>query len=102
MLPGLLLGLLIGVWVDRLPRRPIMITADLGRALLLASEGVENLLCNDIARSAMYSMSRPRCCSQHKEMRDCSSMTRLARQRAEEIALGQVVRAPVWVTRSLV
>jgi predicted MFS family arabinose efflux permease len=36
-LPGLLLGLLIGVWVDRLPRRLLMITADLGRALLLAS-----------------------------------------------------------------
>lgn len=36
-LPGLLLGLLIGVWVDRLPRRLLMIAADLGRALLLAS-----------------------------------------------------------------
>jgi hypothetical protein len=30
-----LLGLFIGVWVDRLPRRPIMLAADLGRALLL-------------------------------------------------------------------
>lgn len=36
-LPGLLLGLLIGVWVDRLPRRPLMIVADVGRALLLVS-----------------------------------------------------------------
>ncbi|MEO7019435.1 MAG: MFS transporter [Ktedonobacteraceae bacterium] len=35
-LPGLVLGLLIGVWVDRLPRRPIMLLADLGRAGLLA------------------------------------------------------------------
>ncbi len=35
-LPGLFLGLFIGVLVDRLPRRPIMIAADLGRALLLA------------------------------------------------------------------
>ncbi len=35
-LPGLLLGLLIGVWVDRLPRRPLMLLADLGRAALLA------------------------------------------------------------------
>lgn len=35
-LPGLLLGLFIGVWVDRLPRRPIMLLADLGRAALLA------------------------------------------------------------------
>lgn len=36
-LPGLLLGLVIGVWVDRLPRRLVMLVADLGRALLLAS-----------------------------------------------------------------
>lgn len=36
-LPGLLLGIFIGVWVDRLPRRLLMIAADLGRALLLAS-----------------------------------------------------------------
>lgn len=35
-LPGLLMGLLIGVWVDRLPRRPLLLLADLGRAILLA------------------------------------------------------------------
>lgn len=35
--PGLVAGLFAGVWVDRLRRRPIMIAADLGRALLLAS-----------------------------------------------------------------
>lgn len=34
-LPGLLLGLVIGVWVDRWPRRPLMLLADLGRAGLL-------------------------------------------------------------------
>src|SRR4051812_23850152 len=33
----LLVGLAIGAWVDRLRRRPIMILADLGRALLLGS-----------------------------------------------------------------
>src|SRR5215475_3838005 len=33
--PGLLLSLLAGVWVDRLPRRPILIVADLGRMALL-------------------------------------------------------------------
>jgi MFS family permease len=33
--PVLLLGLVAGVWVDRLRRRPIMIVADLGRAALL-------------------------------------------------------------------
>ena len=32
----LLLGLYAGVWVDRMRRRPIMIVADIGRALLLA------------------------------------------------------------------
>src|SRR5947209_4179254 len=35
--PWLLFGLPAGVWVDRLPRRRILITADIGRALLLAS-----------------------------------------------------------------
>ncbi|HEX7737136.1 MAG TPA: MFS transporter [Ktedonobacteraceae bacterium] len=37
LLPGLLLGLFIGVWVDRLPRRSILIAADIGRALLLGT-----------------------------------------------------------------
>jgi hypothetical protein len=35
--PGLLLGLFAGVWVDRLRRRPLLIAADIGRALALAS-----------------------------------------------------------------
>jgi len=35
--PVLLLGLVAGVWVDRLRRRPILIVADLGRAALLAT-----------------------------------------------------------------
>ncbi len=33
----LLMGLLAGAWVDRLRRRPVMIAADLGRALVLGS-----------------------------------------------------------------
>lgn len=33
--PPLLVGLLAGVWVDRLRRRPLLIVADLGRAALL-------------------------------------------------------------------
>jgi MFS family permease len=36
-LPFLLVSLPAGVWVDRLPRRPILIAGDLGRAGLLAS-----------------------------------------------------------------
>src|SRR5204863_3102916 len=34
-LPILLVGLFAGVWVDRLPRRPLLIAADFGRAALL-------------------------------------------------------------------
>ena len=37
ILPGFLFGLVAGVWVDRLRRRPLMIAADLGRAALLGS-----------------------------------------------------------------
>jgi MFS family permease len=41
--PYLLFGLVAGVWVDRLRRRPIMIVADLSRALLMASVPVAAL-----------------------------------------------------------
>jgi MFS family permease len=37
LVPGFVVGLVAGVWVDRLRRRPVMITADIGRALLLGS-----------------------------------------------------------------
>ena len=37
MLPAFVFGLVAGAWVDRLRHRPIMIAADLGRALLLVS-----------------------------------------------------------------
>lgn len=36
-LPNLLFGMAAGVWVDRTRRRPILVGADLGRALLLGS-----------------------------------------------------------------
>ncbi len=39
-----LFGLIAGVWVDRLRRRPILIATDLGRALLLSSIPVAALL----------------------------------------------------------
>lgn len=35
--PGFLVGLVAGAWVDRLPRRPILIGSDLARAALLAT-----------------------------------------------------------------
>jgi MFS family permease len=37
ILPAFLIGLVAGVWVDRLRRRPLLIAADLGRAILLGS-----------------------------------------------------------------
>jgi hypothetical protein len=37
LLPGFLFGLAAGAWVDRLPRKPIMIATDLGCALLIAT-----------------------------------------------------------------
>ncbi|HEY8745388.1 MAG TPA: MFS transporter, partial [Chloroflexota bacterium] len=43
-LPQLLFSLPAGVWVDRLPRRPILIGSDLGRAVLLGSIPVLALL----------------------------------------------------------
>src|SRR5215212_7981402 len=42
--PLLLLGLFAGVWVDRVRRRPLMIAADIGRALLLLSVPIAYLL----------------------------------------------------------
>jgi MFS family permease len=42
--PVILFGLVAGVWVHRLSRRPVMIAADLGRALVLASIPVAALL----------------------------------------------------------
>ena len=36
-LPALLIGLFAGVWVDRVRRKPLMIGADLGRALILVT-----------------------------------------------------------------
>ena len=42
--PGILAGLVAGAWIDRLRRRPLMIAADLGRAVLLASIPLAYLL----------------------------------------------------------
>jgi len=42
--PFLLVGLPAGVWVDRMRRRPIMIVADVGRALTLGSVPVAHAL----------------------------------------------------------
>lgn len=43
-IPSLLVGLFVGVWVDRYRRRPILIAADLGRAALLFAIPVAAIL----------------------------------------------------------
>jgi len=42
--PNLALGIAAGVWLDRVPRRPVMIAADFGRAFVLASVPVAYVL----------------------------------------------------------
>jgi len=42
--PALLVGLFAGVWVDRFRRRPLLITADLGRAALLVTIPLASVL----------------------------------------------------------
>jgi predicted MFS family arabinose efflux permease len=37
LVPGFALALFAGAWVDRLPRRPVLIAADIGRAAVLAT-----------------------------------------------------------------
>ena len=37
MAPSLIAGLFIGAWVDRLPRRPILVLSDIGSALVIGS-----------------------------------------------------------------
>lgn len=41
--PSLLVGLVAGIWVDRMRRRPILIMTDIGRAVLLASIPITSL-----------------------------------------------------------
>jgi Na+/melibiose symporter-like transporter len=44
IVPGLLAGLFAGAWVDRLHRRPLLIGADVGRALVLSTLPLAALL----------------------------------------------------------
>ncbi|MDP9482556.1 MAG: MFS transporter [Chloroflexota bacterium] len=53
LLPGLMLGLFAGAWVDRLRRRPIMIVADIGRAALLGSIPIAAVL-NVLGMGQLY------------------------------------------------
>src|SRR5260370_20773632 len=42
--PGLMLGLVAGVWVDRVRRRPLLLAADVGRAVVVGSVPAAALL----------------------------------------------------------
>src|SRR5512135_1256531 len=44
ILPAVIMSLIAGAWVDRVRRRPLLIGADLGRALLLATIPLAALL----------------------------------------------------------
>jgi len=37
MAPSLVVGLFIGAWVDRIPRRPILVGSDIGSAIVIGS-----------------------------------------------------------------
>ena len=52
-LPPILIGLVVGAWVDRLPRRPILIAANWGRALLIMVVPVSALL-NALSIELLY------------------------------------------------
>src|SRR5207253_592800 len=44
MAPSVIASLVVGVWVDRLPRRPVLVAADIGSALAVASVPIAALL----------------------------------------------------------
>jgi predicted MFS family arabinose efflux permease len=56
MAPSLVIGLFIGVWVDRLRRRPIMIMSDIGSAIVIASVPVAAAL-NALTLTQLYVVS---------------------------------------------
>jgi len=57
--PFILISLPAGVWVDRLRRKPILVAADVGRALLLASIPVAHWLAS--SPSSSTSRTSPTC-----------------------------------------
>lgn len=54
-LPAVLIGLYAGVWVDRLPRKPMLIGADLGRFVLLML-AVVLVISGALAMSGLYAI----------------------------------------------
>jgi predicted MFS family arabinose efflux permease len=49
-----LLGVVAGVWVDRLPRRPILIVCDLGRMLVLGSVPASYFALHELSMTHLY------------------------------------------------
>jgi MFS family permease len=56
LIPAFLAGPLVGVWVDRLRRRPIMIAADIGRFALLATIPVAHVF-DALAMGQLYAVA---------------------------------------------
>jgi MFS family permease len=56
MAPSLVAGLFIGVWVDRLPRKPILIWSDIGSAIVIASVPLAAAL-NSLTLAQLYIVS---------------------------------------------
>jgi MFS family permease len=56
MLPSVVAGLFIGVWVDRLPRRPILVWSDIGSAIVIASVPLAAAL-NALSLEQLYVVS---------------------------------------------
>lgn len=57
LLPFPIIGLFVGVWVDRLPRQPMLLVADLGRAVLLLiipTAAILGLLCMEVLYSVAF------------------------------------------------
>ncbi len=72
--PFVLFGLPAGAIVDRLPRRPILIWCDIGRAVALASVPIASAIGYSVTRSSSSSSSsrlRSRCSSTSRTSRSC-------------------------------
>jgi len=116
MAPSLVLGLFIGAWVDRLPRRPIMIASDVGSALVIGSVplaaalggltllqlyGVAFLagvfrISTDLARGALVPalVGRPQLVAANSRLQASSAVAQVAGPSLGGI-LGQALTAPI-------
>jgi len=57
LLPFLLLGIPAGVWVDRLPRRPVLVLCDIGRAASLFSVPLAYWLLGEVTLPHLYAVA---------------------------------------------